>query len=272
MIEIELLETGAPRGERNLWCVKVNRKVIAEKFGARCPKSISDLHADLCAALGAKNSGQGDMWIADEAATTQGADARPFANCRYRICDLPGQCRDEGHCHHPASGERGDAHGRLQTENNALVHETERLRERLAEDDPAALWAEIYSLREQLKGPDGFATWKDAAIHERQLRGADARPVAIISEPVAWMVTNVLYGSVSFHTEESEAREFKGRQYKVEALAVAVEPPPPLTDEEIDAVATYNGHRNAAGGIYESRVREFARDILAEAIAPREKT
>jgi hypothetical protein len=40
-------------------------------------------------------------------APTQGADVRPFANCRYRICDLPGQCRDEGHCHHPASGERG---------------------------------------------------------------------------------------------------------------------------------------------------------------------
>ena len=31
----------------------------------------------------------------------------PFGNCKYRICDLPGQCRDEGHCHHPASGERG---------------------------------------------------------------------------------------------------------------------------------------------------------------------
>lgn len=37
---------------------------------------------------------------------TQGADAPPFANCRYRQCDLPGQCRDEGSCHHPASGER----------------------------------------------------------------------------------------------------------------------------------------------------------------------
>lgn len=26
----------------------------------------------------------------------------PFDNCRYRICDLPGQCRGEGKCHHPA--------------------------------------------------------------------------------------------------------------------------------------------------------------------------
>jgi hypothetical protein len=27
----------------------------------------------------------------------------PFATCRYRECDLPGQCRTEGKCHHPAS-------------------------------------------------------------------------------------------------------------------------------------------------------------------------
>ena len=26
----------------------------------------------------------------------------PFANCRFRICDLPGQCKGEGKCHHPA--------------------------------------------------------------------------------------------------------------------------------------------------------------------------
>lgn len=27
----------------------------------------------------------------------------PFANCSFRMCDLPGQCRGEGKCHHPAS-------------------------------------------------------------------------------------------------------------------------------------------------------------------------
>ncbi|MFM0226116.1 hypothetical protein [Paraburkholderia dipogonis] len=26
----------------------------------------------------------------------------PFSNCRFKFCDLPGQCRDEGKCHHPA--------------------------------------------------------------------------------------------------------------------------------------------------------------------------
>jgi hypothetical protein len=28
----------------------------------------------------------------------------PFANCSFRICDLPGQCRGEGKCHHPKGG------------------------------------------------------------------------------------------------------------------------------------------------------------------------
>jgi hypothetical protein len=27
----------------------------------------------------------------------------PFANCQFRICDLPGQCRAEGECHHPVA-------------------------------------------------------------------------------------------------------------------------------------------------------------------------
>lgn len=27
----------------------------------------------------------------------------PFDNCSFRMCDLPGQCRGEGRCHHPAS-------------------------------------------------------------------------------------------------------------------------------------------------------------------------
>ena len=30
----------------------------------------------------------------------------PYANCKYRECDLPGQCKGEGRCHHPASGDR----------------------------------------------------------------------------------------------------------------------------------------------------------------------
>jgi hypothetical protein len=26
----------------------------------------------------------------------------PYPNCRFKICDLPGQCKGEGKCHHPA--------------------------------------------------------------------------------------------------------------------------------------------------------------------------
>lgn len=25
----------------------------------------------------------------------------PFNNCKFKLCDLPGQCRSEGKCHHP---------------------------------------------------------------------------------------------------------------------------------------------------------------------------
>lgn len=27
--------------------------------------------------------------------------ASPFANCRFKLCDFPGQCLSEGKCHHP---------------------------------------------------------------------------------------------------------------------------------------------------------------------------
>lgn len=26
----------------------------------------------------------------------------PYDNCSFKLCDLPGQCRGEGKCHHPA--------------------------------------------------------------------------------------------------------------------------------------------------------------------------
>lgn len=28
----------------------------------------------------------------------------PFENCKYMVCDLPGQCINEGKCHHPKAG------------------------------------------------------------------------------------------------------------------------------------------------------------------------
>jgi hypothetical protein len=37
----------------------------------------------------------------------------PFSNCQFRECDLPGQCRSEGKCHHPraAGASEGQADG-----------------------------------------------------------------------------------------------------------------------------------------------------------------
>jgi len=31
----------------------------------------------------------------------------PFDNCSFNLCDLPGQCRGEGKCHHPATAAAG---------------------------------------------------------------------------------------------------------------------------------------------------------------------
>ena len=49
----------------------------------------------------------------------------PFSNCSFRICDLPGQCRAEGKCHHPKGeqprecGERQSFPERDATKTNA---------------------------------------------------------------------------------------------------------------------------------------------------------
>ena len=38
----------------------------------------------------------------DASPSRECADSNPpFSNCSFRICDLPGQCRAEGECHHP---------------------------------------------------------------------------------------------------------------------------------------------------------------------------
>lgn len=38
----------------------------------------------------------------EKESTASGAHTAPFANCSFRHCDLPGQCKAEGACHHPA--------------------------------------------------------------------------------------------------------------------------------------------------------------------------
>jgi len=46
---------------------------------------------------------------APQAPAPVGEKQTPYANCRYRICDLPGQCRGEGKCHHPAAAPQAPA-------------------------------------------------------------------------------------------------------------------------------------------------------------------
>lgn len=48
--------------------------------------------------------------LLDASAPTLGENADsnpPFSNCSFRICDLPGQCRAEGKCHHPKDEQPG---------------------------------------------------------------------------------------------------------------------------------------------------------------------
>ncbi len=44
----------------------------------------------------------GNAATPEASAITAGNGHAPYSNCRFRICDLPGQCKGEGKCHHPA--------------------------------------------------------------------------------------------------------------------------------------------------------------------------
>lgn len=43
---------------------------------------------------------------------TQVDHTPPYGNCSFSLCDLPGQCRSEGKCHHPATDGHDDIEGR----------------------------------------------------------------------------------------------------------------------------------------------------------------
>jgi hypothetical protein len=70
------------------------RMVLCPDCGnKRCPRATS--HENAC--TGSNEVGQkGSSW----------EHVRPFENCQFRECDLPGQCREEGACHHPTAGPR----------------------------------------------------------------------------------------------------------------------------------------------------------------------
>lgn len=64
----------------------------------------------------------------------------PFDNCKYKICDLPGQCRTEGKCHHPEQKRIADLERQLARipKKWRQLYETEKLTRKLAEKQLAA--------------------------------------------------------------------------------------------------------------------------------------
>lgn len=51
----------------------------------------------------------------------------PFPNCKYQHCDLPGQCRSEGKCHHPKVP--SDVQALLKCERERAVKAEQRVAE-----------------------------------------------------------------------------------------------------------------------------------------------
>ncbi|MBB5546630.1 hypothetical protein [Paraburkholderia fungorum] len=62
----------------------------------------------------------------------------PFSNCRFRECDLPGQCKSEGRCHHPATAQPADLENRAERAAKAL--ERERCKQFEWSDDEFEIW------------------------------------------------------------------------------------------------------------------------------------
>jgi hypothetical protein len=103
----------------------------------------------------------------------------PFSNCQFRECDLPGQCRSEGKCHHPraAGASEGQAVGFMMKHKTGMD-----IGFAWKQDDPkfSADWiriplylhhsAEIAALRQRIAGMEKDASGDRAAALER-LRG-----------------------------------------------------------------------------------------------------
>jgi len=71
----------------------------AEKGRQEAEQCMRDYGTLDCPACG----GSGHIGDVKQPAQVPAADrfTPPFSNCSFRLCDLPGQCRGEGKCHHP---------------------------------------------------------------------------------------------------------------------------------------------------------------------------
>jgi hypothetical protein len=76
--------------------------IAGAKFGWNCRDA--DDEAGFQGAINARIRDRAELRKTLDAAAKPAEPDRftpPYGNCQYRMCDLPGQCRSEGKCHHP---------------------------------------------------------------------------------------------------------------------------------------------------------------------------
>ena len=61
--------------------------------------------------------------------TEREAKNPPFGNCQYKHCDLPGQCRGEGECHHPTKESTAALQKRIEELEAVISKKDEALEE-----------------------------------------------------------------------------------------------------------------------------------------------
>ena len=112
-------------------------------------------------------------------------EAAPFANCQFRVCDLPGQCRTEGACHHPkpsadAAAAQGDERAAFEAWYlHDMPHETYLLKR--SHQHP-----EMY---DDDSVEDAWTGWqaRAAASQPAAAAGQEAAVYQILTEEGAWL-------------------------------------------------------------------------------------
>jgi hypothetical protein len=110
--------------------------------------------------------------LSDKSASDAQPKNAPFANCQFRECDLPGQCRSEGKCHHPTERPAAaDSEGVRSTDPRFWNVSTAFSSERSAADDAQPVAVNLEGLRAKLLAPreikrdeDGWLTHPDYPV------------------------------------------------------------------------------------------------------------
>lgn len=114
----------------------------------------------------------------------------PYKNCQYQICDLPGQCKGEGKCHHPVKDHDELTALRQQVERtnqnlNAVENVADELKEQLALRD-----LEIVDLRKALNGILPFVVTQVVACNGLKCRESVCESCSINAEQSAQEARN----------------------------------------------------------------------------------